>query len=224
MKPRTAFYLAVAACLLTLTGADAAHKLSTVQEPPAGLPEKIAAAIEKTGYVVEGESGPVVRIWLAKQIPLKPDFSPTLAVKYPLAPGQFVGVLQVTGKTTFTDFRGQEIGEGLYTLRYGQQPMDGNHIGTSELRDFLLALPVKIDGEPAPIKIEDTLHTQSAKAAGSTHPAIYSLLPAEKTDKAKLTHDEDKDFWILSVTAEGRAGEKAVKLPLRIVVIGLSEI
>ena len=60
----------------------------------------------------------------------------------------------------FTDFRGQEIKKGVYTLRYGQQPEDGNHIGTSELADFLLAIPAGVDsgmqvrlsgeGQPSP--------------------------------------------------------------------------
>jgi hypothetical protein len=127
----------------------------------------------------------------------------------------------------FTDFRGQEVKPGVYTLRYGQQPQDGNHIGTSELADFLLALPAEADTDVKPITDFDTLSQKSAEAAGSTHPAILSLLPAEEQaagGKASLEHVEERDYWIVELTVPGAAGEEKVKVPLRLVVIGRSEV
>ena len=90
--------------------------------------------------------------------------------------GQLIGALRVPEGTTFTDFRGQEIKPGVYTLRYGQQPQDGNHIGTSELADFLLALPAEADTELKPIADADALSQKSAEAAGSTYSAPRSSL------------------------------------------------
>ncbi|MFG0333305.1 MAG: hypothetical protein ACF8TS_08095, partial [Maioricimonas sp. JB049] len=64
----------------------------------------------------------------------------------------------------------------------------------------------------------------SAQASGTTHPAIFSLLPAQKTDEnAALQHLEEQDFWTLTFTADGRKGEESVKLPLRLVVVGYTE-
>ena len=132
-----------------------------------------------------------------------------------------MGVLQVNGKDGYTDFRGQELKAGVYTLRYGQQPEDGNHVGTSDLADFLLALPAKMDVDPKPIFGFDELSMRSAKSAGATHPAIFSMLPSEKPIKvASVTHDDDHDFWILNVQAAAKTKTKAAKVNLRFIAIG----
>ena len=54
--------------------------------------------------------------------------------------------------------------------------------------------------------------------------AIFTLLPSEKPPKqASLEHDEAREFWILNVAATGVAKEKKVDVPIRLVVLGLSE-
>jgi hypothetical protein len=173
---------------------------------------------------VTGASGAVCDVWFVKELPLKPDFKATLNVKYPLTPGTLVGALRVAEKSEFTDFRGTPIAAGVYTLRYGQQPQDGNHLGTSDVSDFLLALSAKTDADPKPIAIIKELHKISAKASGTTHPAILLLLPPdEASEKPALTHEEDRDLWILSVTADGKDGDKNTRVPFRLVAIGKSE-
>lgn len=220
MNWRTVFSLWAMVAWVSVGFALAASKLEPVSVLPDGLSKEIAAALDSKGLRMVGEEGPVCTIWLVKEVPTKPDFKPTLSVKYPLAPGELLGVLQVQSKGKFTDFRGQEIKAGVYTLRYGQQPEDGNHVGTSDLADFLLALPAAIDTDPKPIGMFDTLSQRSAKSAGSTHPAIFSLLPTEKpTDQPQLTHDADKDHTILSTVLSGKGGQR---VPLRLVVIGKS--
>jgi hypothetical protein len=99
--------------------------------------------------------------------------------------------------------------------------MDGNHIGTSETADFFLALPAKMDTKPDPIAMKDALNEQSAEAAGSTHPAIFSLQPDAKAGAAKLTHNEDRDYWVLEAEV-GAKGDK--KVPVRMVVVGQSDV
>lgn len=205
--------------VLLLTGAAPTNKLETVKGLPDGLAKGVAALLSEKGLRLVSGKGTVAEVWFAKQVAVKAGFKPTLNVKYPFQPGQFIGVLRVGKAQTFTDFRGQELKPGVYTLRYGQQPEDGNHIGTSETADFLLALPAKMDTDPKTISLMDTLFQRSAKAAGSTHPAIFYLLPPEKSAKTALMHDEDKEFWILQTAL--KAGKKAV--PLRLVIVGKSE-
>ena len=183
MKARTLFFLTFALSAGLLTAADKSHKLSSVKQTPKGLSAKVAAVVEPAGYRIVGPKGTVFEIWLVKSLDVKPGFKATLNVKYPFTSGQLFGVLRVAEKSEFTDFRGQEVAAGVYTLRYGQQPEDGNHIGTSELADFRLAIPAKFDADPKPLNILDELHMRSAKTAGSTHPAIFSLLPAGKPAK-----------------------------------------
>lgn len=208
-----------------LMAAEASHKLSDQKGAPQGLSKEVAAVLQPDGHRLTGPDGPVCDVWLVKNLVAKPDFSPTLAVKYPLEVGSLVGVLRIPDGNKFTDFRGQEIGAGVYTLRYGQQPQDGNHIGTSELRDFLLAIPAKDDESPMPINFVSQLQEKSAKSAGSTHPAIFPLLPAEKPFKtASLEHDEDNDFWIVRLNGQSKRDGKSVPVPIRVVVIGESPI
>lgn len=207
---------------LSLTPACFADaKLQITDQGPAGLSKNLAVAVETKGYQVQGDDGVICTVWLAKQVAASPDFKPTLNVKYPFQSGELIGVLQVHQASGFTDFRGQEIVAGTYTLRYGKQPVDGNHIGTSELYDFLLAIPAQDDTDPAELKSAETLIMKSTKTTGSNHPAIFSLLPADANDKEpKLVHEESKELWILAAPIKSTTGKS---IPLRVVVVGVSE-
>lgn len=214
-----------AVCLLAggMSLAVAAEgQLAPLDKVPAGIPEKIAATLNPAGQQVVIDKTITCNVWLVKELPIKADFKPTLAVKYPLAQGQLVGLLEVVKKSEFTDFRGQEVPAGVYTLRYGQQPVDGNHVGTSALSDFLLAVPVKSDADPATPADPQDLFKRSARTTGSNHPAIYSLLPPKSDEPAPAVVHE-KEFWILRLSAAGKSAGAAVKVPLRLVIVGISE-
>ncbi len=196
-------------------------ELKPIEALPSGVSEKIAAVTHKPGIQVQIGGKPVCTLWRVEQALAKDGFKPSLNVKYPFTPGQLLGVIEVVQPKEFTDFRGQEVKPGVYTLRYGQQPVDGNHVGTSELYDFVLAVPVKADVDPAPWKSPEDLFKKSAATAGANHPAIFSLLPVDKADPMPvLTHDESKHFWIVTSTLPV-GGEKSV--PVRLVVVGRSE-
>jgi hypothetical protein len=194
------------------------NKLEPVEGLPDGISKEVAAVMQAQGHRIAGAGGPVCSVWFVKEVPTKANFKPTLNVKYPFAPGELIGVLQVQVKSKFTDFRGQEMKSGVYTLRYGQQPEDGNHVGTSDLADFLLAIPAAMDSDPKPIAVFKDLAKRSAKSAGGTHPAIFSLLPADKSaDKPTLTHDKDKNLVMLTAALTAKGGSK---IALRMVAIG----
>ena len=221
MNVRSLFFLILGLSVCFVAAAAEKSSLTRLKKLPPGLAEKIAATLDPQGYRVQGPENAVMEFWLVKNLRVKPGFKPTLSVLYPFSPGQLIGAVRIPEKSKLTDFRGQEMTAGVYTLRYGQQPEDGNHIGTSETADFLLALPAKIDVDPKPVSGPDQLAETSAKSVSSTHPAIFSLLALKKPPaKPALTHDEDHDFWIVSLTAKGSAKDKPVKVPLRFVVIG----
>lgn len=221
MRLQKLFLMLVSAALwLSASSARADAKLEEIAGLPDGLSKEVAAVVDLKGQRVTADGSPVCSVWLVKEVPTKANFRPTLSVKYPFAPGELIGVLQVQAKSKYTDFRGQEIKAGVYTLRYGQQPEDGNHVGTSDLADFLLAIPAAMDTDPKPIDKFDALSQKSAKTAGSTHPAIYSLLPSDKpVEKPTLTHNSAKEHTMLSTTITAKGGSKVA---LRIVVIGKS--
>ncbi|MCC7422566.1 MAG: hypothetical protein IT428_19980 [Planctomycetaceae bacterium] len=214
--------LALGAALLG--AAKAPYEISAAKGLPEGPSKEVAALLQSEGHQVSGPKGVYCTVWLAKSVDVKPTFKPSLNLKYPLTNGQLIGLLQVADKAEFTDFRKQPIKPGVYTLRYAKQPEDGNHIGTSEVYDFLVAIPAKDDADPKMIGTFTTLAKMSAKASGTSHPAIISLLPVEKpAAKAALEHDEEKDFWILNATTGGKADKTDVPMSLRLVVVGASE-
>jgi hypothetical protein len=202
------------------------YKVETVQEAPQGLTAPVAAVINPTGYRVVGKSGTVCEVWLARNVSVKSNFEPRLDVKYPLQAGELIGVIRFAESREPDDFRGQVIKPGTYTLRYGLQPNDGNHLGTSDVRDFLLACPPGADKDPKRIPKIKNLFKLSAKAAGTTHPAVFLLVPPEgkPSEMPTVREDKDRELVILGITLQGKDKEGAEKpVLLNIVIIGESK-
>ena len=73
-----------------------------------------------------------------------------------------------------SDFRGQAIPAGTYTLRYQTLPQDANHMGVSPNPDFLLAIPIASDTNPAANYLFRKLVSLSAQTTGA-HPAVIAM-------------------------------------------------
>ncbi|MBI1310531.1 hypothetical protein GC176_04420 [bacterium] len=216
----------VAVCLLATVATARAdeHDLEAINEAPKGLSPAIMKLVNPEGFRITGKDGALADLWLLKDLAVEPGFKSSLSKLYAFQPGQLIGALRIAEGAEYTDFRGQEMKAGTYTLRYGLQPMDGNHAGTSETSDFLLALPAAVDTKPEGIASKEELAKESAQAAGSTHPAIFSLVdPKRASRKAKLEFDDFNEHWILSFTGEAKEGDTSVKLKVRLIVIGRSE-
>jgi hypothetical protein len=189
--------------------------------PANAISPEIAAQLQPAGFkVVKGESRPVCEIWLAKELAAKADAKVTSEVLYPLTPGQLVGVIRYPRKAA--DFRDQEIPSGVYTLRYGQQPVDGAHIGTSPTRDFLLLLPGEKDRDPAVLDYK-ALTTTSKETTGTAHPGILSLQKAVEGGEALAVRENaEKEWTIVRFIAKVKQGDAAKELPMELVVVGVA--
>jgi len=201
------------------------QKVEELKQPPPGLSADLAAAVNATGYRLISDGKTICDVWLVKEIPLKPKFRSSLRIKYPLQPGQLVGVIHFAEGTKPTDFRGQSIKPGTYTLRYGLQPDDGNHLGTSEIRDFLVGSPPTADTNPKRIEDPKDLFKLSTQASGSTHPAIFLLIPPpdKPFDVPSATHDDERNLLIFHANLSGKDGDKSVVVPISIVTVGKTE-
>jgi hypothetical protein len=201
------------------------QKLETLKESPKGLSAEVAAAIGETGFRVTGKGGIICDVWLAKEISLKPKFKSSLRIKYPFQTGTFIGVIHYPDGSQPTDFRGQALKPGTYTLRSGLQPDDGNHLGTSDIRDFLVGCPPDKDNSSKRIEDIKDLFKLSASASGSTHPAIFLLTPPpdKPFDASAVEHDGEKHLMIIQANVNGRDGDKSVPVPVSIVVVGKTE-
>ena len=106
-------------------------------------------------------------------------------------------------------------------MRYGQQPVDGAHVGTSPTRDVLLLIDAKRD-KSAKVLEYKPLTKSSASAAGTNHPALMSLQRGQG-DGAKLPsirNNEEHDWWIVRLQSKAKAGATAKDLKLDLVVAG----
>ncbi len=222
MRFNRAILLAVLAfCPLV---ASAQNGPFTVETTDAAPPEALAAPIKdvldtKTGYrVLDSEGKPYATIWLRKAIPAtsKPS-GPKGAILYPfLSEGELLGGFQFA--TEGYDYRDQAILPGGYTLRYGLQPVNGDHLGVSPHRDFGLLLPAAKDTKVEPLA-EQALEDRSAEAAGTSHPAVLMLMPADAGAEAgAVVRDDMNDTWgvvlPLSLEVKGESGASTQKVQL----------
>ena len=225
MKHRIACLLGLNLCLLL--GVDslccaATYRVEPLEEAAssAGLAPEISDLLSPVGSrIIRGKKTTYCDFWLLKSWSVKKGFQATAEVLYPFQTGQLVGVVRFSRKGA--DFRDQDIAKGVYTLRYALQPLDGSHIGTSPTRDFLLLVRAE-DDQLAGSLAEDDLTTQSAQAAESSHPCMLSLqrVVSPATTTPGLRHNEEQDWWILSLEGELKAADVRSRQSIDMVIVG----
>jgi hypothetical protein len=200
------------------------HRSEALSEAaPGELSAEIRAQLSPTGVrVTRGAGETLCDIWLSKELATKTDFTPTAEVLYPLTPGQLIGAVRFARGSY--DFRDQQIGAGVYTLRYALQPVDGAHVGTSLTRDFLLLVRAADDPSAAVMEMEP-LVAASIEAAGTSHPNMLSLQrpvePAAAGSAPAMREDAPREWWIVVLNTAIAGGGS---LPIEIVVVGKGEV
>ncbi len=220
MNRSVSLLISIALLLVVRPGAAAEHRVEALNEPaPADkLAPEIAELLAPTGVrIIRGSSRTVADIWLLKQWPVE-SFEAKGDVNYPFRPGQLIGVIRYPRSAS--DFRDQDISSGVYTLRYGQQPVDGAHVGTSPTRDFLMLQPAEDDTTTEPLAYEANVEL-SAKTSGTLHPAILSLQRVEGDEP--IRHVEAKDWWLVRLNGTAVADGQSQPLPLDLVIVGQAE-
>ncbi|MGH9822131.1 MAG: hypothetical protein ACREDR_02570 [Blastocatellia bacterium] len=184
-----------------------------------GASDSIKGALEATGYKVSlGNGTEVCQIWFRKALAEHPQTDDQGAFFTQLGASSLIGVIRFPGKTT--DYRGQVIQAGAYTLRYALNPADGNHLGIAQGRDFLLMSPVAADKDAdAQFKFED-LVKMSAQSAGTKHPAGLSLNTAEGQKTFPAALEDDSDHTVLAVKLKTASGKE---IPVELIVRGRAQ-
>jgi hypothetical protein len=204
--------------------AQDSYKVESLKEPP---PESLAPGIKDSmqadGVRLLGSDGkPFADIWLRKAIPAsaKPA-GPKGAVLYPnLVPGELLGALRFQSEGH--DYRDQSIPKGVYTLRYGVQPVNGDHLGVSVFRDYALLLSATKDKEPTPIT-QKQLETRSTETAGTSHPAVFMLVPPPADAKPPaIARDEEKNLWgvVLLLPLAVKGEPQPLPMTTQLIVVG----
>jgi hypothetical protein len=190
------------------------------EAPPAdALAAEMAAQLSPTSIAIKKGDTLQCQIWLSKQWPVAAGFKATGEILYPFTQGQLIGAVKYARRGG--DFRDQRIDRGVYTLRYAHQPVDGNHVGTSKTRDFLLLVKADEDKSPDAFDVKK-LHEASAGAAGSSHPALLAMhaVEGEAGDKPAIRHEKQHDLWLVRLPGNVKAGDKESPLAFDLVIVG----
>ena len=105
-----------------------------------------------------------------------------------------------------SDFREQSIPSGIYTLRFGLHPENGDHMGVAPSRDFAVLSPVDKDLEVEKNYDFDALVELTAEV-GNPHPTVARLELPEGDDAPHLW-ENDYEHWVLDLEGRRRGGRR----------------
>jgi hypothetical protein len=196
----------ILSCLVVVSLAAPAYaagptveRTGTLAAPEAS--EDIRKGVEDRGYRVTLDDGWVAEFWFARA--LATATKDTAGALYPeLTNGEFVAVVSFSNGST--DYRGQAVPAGTYTMRYQYLPQDANHMGVSPNPDFLLAIPLAADPDPTAQLPYKKMVNLSAKTTGTAHPAVIAMATAGPP--ATVAKD-DQGMTILTVEVPITSGK-----------------
>lgn len=162
---------------------------------PESVPEAARGMVAQEGVSVQSGDAAVVRFWM-RTAPFDGDPASGFGVRFDNIPeGAFLGVVEFPDRGS--DFREQAVPPGVYTIRFGLHPEDGNHMGVAPSRDFALLAPVDKDLEVARNYDFDGAVQLSADV-GNPHPTVARLeLP--EADAGPNLWENDYEHWILDI-------------------------
>ncbi|MGH9834768.1 MAG: hypothetical protein ACRD9Y_17255 [Blastocatellia bacterium] len=198
---------------------DKNYKVEAIGElKEAKVAEAVRGALEAKGLRIINDKGKTVcEIWFRKEIPAGKE--EVMGASFGrIAEGTFAGVINFPSNTS--DFRGQGVKAGWYTLRYALILQDGNHLGVSPARDFFLLCPAADDKDPnAALKMEELLKL-SRVASGSGHPSPWFFAPATSEEKElpKIVRNENHH-----VILETKLATNSGHLAIGMVVVGSTD-
>src|SRR5262249_57199391 len=131
-----------------------------------------------------------------------------------------VGVLQV--HKPMTEYRKQKIKPGVFTLRLGFQPSDGDHMGTAPYKEFCLIVPADEDKNPAPMKDAKELQEASTKATGTSHPGVFLLMPVKDAGEAPKLVSMANNHWVVTWKQAVATKDAKATLNFGLTLIGVS--
>jgi hypothetical protein len=184
----------------------------------ASVSENVRQVLESKGYRIFLDGTSIAaEIWLRKDMPSQPKKETADVIYDRLVESTLVGVLRWPQASS--DYRGQPVPAGFYTLRYALIPNDGNHLGVAPSRDFLLMIPVSADTDPTKVLKAPEAIALSRQASRTKHPAPLSLLAPEGGSAPAISKD-DQDHYIFSAGLKLSSGED---LPFALVIKGTAQ-
>jgi hypothetical protein len=194
-------------------------------DPPEQVAEPIRKVLNNEAVSLADDKSTFFQFWFRKELPLAQAPSGGSLALDTLQEGTVLGVLKVDSERY--DFRDEEIPTGIYVLRYGIQPEDGNHLGVAPTRTFALLIPAKDDTQLDPIAHEELMKAAAVINAVS-HPTSLNLQPVEQAEGAfprlDALNDGQHKVLLLQFPARVNGSSDATKLNVALVYEGTGQL
>lgn len=193
--------------------------------PPKELGEAVQQALQARSVQLLDPSGKVVcELWFRKELPAEATLE---QIKNGLTyrevkQSELFGAIKF--EQEWRDYRKQKVKAGVYTLRLGYQPMDGDHTGSSEFQDFLVILAAAKDTKPQTLDPKHMVET-SMKSIGTGHPGVFMLFPTSKPGAAPALAAMPKNHWVLQTKSDIVVGGKktGTSLGIGLALVGAAD-
>ncbi|MGQ0733138.1 MAG: hypothetical protein ACT4QD_05710 [Acidobacteriota bacterium] len=201
-------------CMLFPATAGAQPVVTSFSSPP---PDSLAAGVRtvlNTNAVKVTIAASVLEFWWVSALAAS---GADLSGWDHVADGALVGALRLGGP--FKDIRGKSIKPGVYTLRLGRQPQNGDHLGASPHREHLLLSPAPEDTDPKALGF-DGLVALSKLTIGASHPAALMLDPPVSSSSVLSVFTTEMDHRGVTMAVNTTNG---TVLRFGLIVVGLIE-
>ncbi len=203
---RTSLFIPVLIC----SAAFGQYKAEPAGAPPSEVAPAISQSLQKDGVKITNNGAAYCEIWLRSQKPTGGTAQEGQSLA-DVPQGSLLGVIRFDGKGQ--DRRGQGIKAGVYILRYGLIPVNGDHQGAAPQRDFVVMSPAANDTDLNATPTFDALMDMSRKASGTPHPAVLSLWKADSDFQPGVSKQGESD-WVLQT--------KLGDTPIALIVVGIA--
>lgn len=193
-------------------------------EPPKEVAEPIRKLLgENTLQVLDGEGKLVCEFWLRKEVPVKatPEEIEKGISYRKVEQSTVIGAIHFARE--WVDYRKQTVKSGIYTLRLGYQPEDGNHQGTAPYTDFLLLAPAADDRKVDLLTAKALQELSKKTITDGDHPSVMMLVPkASAEDAPKIYGVKMHNIAVLSFKQPIANGAKKGALGFGVTVFGVT--
>jgi len=208
--------------VLQLNAAEFSVKV-TATPAPNDVSADVKKTLSKNCITLSIGEKPWLEFWLRKPLPLKAKPAKPEKALDALATATLMGVVRV--HKSGRDYRDDDLYKGVFTMRYGKIPGDGNHLGATDFPYFAVLIPATKDPKLDTYKSFKTMTKASLKDTAAEHPMILSLRPARKAGGKPTIIEPAPEHKSILLTAIGamKGSKTAIPFPLQVVFEGFGE-